>query len=120
MARSRRDRPWVADDLQFDLRWIRIQSLAFALKKTIQSRLCHSGQDNRCCIGRSSFSHCEDHFFAEVAAEALYLIEHILQFRTIAFLLLLPPIPELRTLFQAVLEQPVRLANRVGEVRNCC
>src|SRR6516225_920454 len=93
MTRRGRERPGVANGLHLNLRWIRIEPLAFFLQEAFQARLPYLCQNDWSRVICAVFSDRNHDFIAQVAAEALELIQYILELWTIPLLLLFPPVP---------------------------
>src|ERR1700751_2584482 len=111
-------RPGIANDLQLGMRRICTKPLAFRLQEGVEPRLADSGKNDWGGIRRSFLSDSEDDLIAKIAAEILDLVENVFQLRAISLLLLLPPIAQSGALLQPVAEEPVGLADRVGQVRD--
>ena len=89
------------------------------LQKVFQPALFHFRQnDGRAEIG-SIFSHGKYDLASQITTERLYVVQHIFQFRSATFLLLLPPVAQFRTLLQPVLEYLAGLSQGIGKIRNC-
>src|SRR5579872_908663 len=122
MSRGWRCRPGVSHDLKAGLRRRIPKSFRFYLRlhKGIEPRLADLRHNERRAVGRSFLVNCNYYLVPKVAAEVFDLVKNILQLRSTPFLLLSPPVSKSSALLQAVLEQPVRLADGVREIGNGC